>query len=62
MRYDDVGDHISVLEDVPREPKVLAFLSGALHCLVLATEQRHAVVTNVLVLVTGNPIRSLACG
>lgn len=61
-RDDDIGDHVAVLEDVPRVAEMLGFGSRASHLVRLAAKQRHEMVSNVLILVGGNRVAGLASG
>ena len=57
-----VGDHVAILKLVPRIAKVLWFGPRQSHLIILATQQSHAVVSNVLVLLAGDLIGSFARG
>ena len=64
VRDDGVRNHISVGVLVPRKTEVLAFgsVANTADVLVLSTKERHAVVADILILVTGDLVRSFACG
>ena len=64
VRDDGVRNHISVGVLVPRKTEVLAFgsVANTADVLVLSAKERHAVVADILVLVTGDLIGSFACG
>ena len=51
-----VGDHVAVLKLVPRVAQMFRLGPRKRHLIILATQQRHAVVSNVLVLLAGDLI------
>ena len=62
MSHNDIGYHVSILEDVPGEVEMHGLLASAEDLIVLATQEGQAMVANILIRVLLDPITSLARG